>query len=142
VADRAAAAESQFEKAVQIHRRYQAPFEEAETLYYWGRALNERDKYSDANEKFTAATEIYRRHGAGERWIDRVEQERTRPQSSRKIAHFQTASSASADENIFRKERRLLDRHASRKDFSSPQPERPGLHRLSSRESRRPHPRL
>jgi tetratricopeptide (TPR) repeat protein len=103
-ADGAAAAEIQFEKAVQIHRRYQVPFEEAETLYYWGRALNERNKYSDANEKFAAAIEIYRQHGAGERWIDRVEQARTRPQSSRNAANSQTTSSASEDENIFRKD--------------------------------------
>jgi predicted ATPase len=103
-ADGAAAAEIQFEKAVQINRRYQVPFEEAETLYYWGRALIERDKYSDANEKFAAAIEIYRRHCAGERWIDRVEQARLRPQSSPNTAHSQTTSSTSADENIFRKD--------------------------------------
>ena len=33
-------AEAQFEKAVDIFRRYQVPFEEAEALHYWGRALN------------------------------------------------------------------------------------------------------
>jgi AAA ATPase domain len=103
-ADGAAAADIQFEKAIRIHRRYRVPFEEAETLYYWGCALNKRDQYSAANEKFDAAIEIYRRHEAGERWIDRVEQARTRPQSSRNPNHSQTASSVSAAENIFRKD--------------------------------------
>ncbi len=69
-ADGAATAESQFEKAVQIYRRYQVPFEEAETLYYWGRALNGRDEYSAANEKFAAAIEIYRTSWSG-RALDR-----------------------------------------------------------------------
>jgi tetratricopeptide (TPR) repeat protein len=66
-------AERQFEKAGEIFRRYHVPFEEAEALYYWGRALNASGEHARANEKIDAAIEIYRRCGAGERWIERVE---------------------------------------------------------------------
>jgi hypothetical protein len=58
------------------------PFEEAETLYCWGRALNAWSERSRANEKLDAAIEIYRRCGAGERWVDRVEAERPRAEAS------------------------------------------------------------
>ena len=33
-------AETQFQRALEIFRRYHVPFEEAEALHYWGRALN------------------------------------------------------------------------------------------------------
>jgi tetratricopeptide (TPR) repeat protein len=69
-------AEAQFEKAVEIFRRYSVPFEEAEALYYWGRALNASGEQGRANEKLDAAIEIYRRCGAGERWVQRVEADR------------------------------------------------------------------
>jgi tetratricopeptide (TPR) repeat protein len=69
-------AEAQFEKAVEIFRRYHVPFEEAEALHYWGRALNASGEYACANEKLDAAIEIYRRCGASERWAQRVEADR------------------------------------------------------------------
>ena len=69
-------AEAQFEKAVEIFRRYHVPFEEAEALHYWGRALSASDDHGRANEKLDAAIEIYRRCGAGERWVQRVEADR------------------------------------------------------------------
>jgi tetratricopeptide (TPR) repeat protein len=69
-------AETQFEKAVEIFRRYHVPFEEAEALLCWGRALNAADEHGRANEKLDAAIEIYRRCGAGERWVQRVEADR------------------------------------------------------------------
>ena len=68
--------EVQFEKSVQIFRRYHVPFEEAEALHYWGRALNVSGEHGRANEKLDAAIEIYRRCGAGERWAQRVEADR------------------------------------------------------------------
>jgi tetratricopeptide (TPR) repeat protein len=84
-----AAAESRFEnaqplfaKAVEIHRRYQVPFDEAETLHYWGRALLAAGECSAALDKLDAATELYRRHGAGERWLERVQTDRLRAQSA------------------------------------------------------------
>jgi tetratricopeptide (TPR) repeat protein len=90
-----------FEKSIAILKRYRLPWEEAETQYLWGVALNQVGEYSHANEKFDAAIEIYRRHGGGPRWIDRVEATRpslTAATTSQKPAE---ASSASA---IFTKE--------------------------------------
>ena len=66
-------AEAQFEKSIQIFRRYHVPFEEAEALHYQGRALSASGELAQANEKLDAAIEIYRRCGAGERWVERVE---------------------------------------------------------------------
>ncbi len=66
-------AEAQFEKSIQIFRRYHVPFEEAEALHYQGRALNASGELAQANEKLDAAIEIFRRCGAGERWVERVE---------------------------------------------------------------------
>jgi hypothetical protein len=71
----------QFEKATEIFRRYHVPFEEAEALYYWGRALNASGDHDRANHKLDAANEIYRRCGAGERWVERVEAQKWRAQA-------------------------------------------------------------
>jgi tetratricopeptide (TPR) repeat protein len=60
-------AQALFAKAVGIHRRYQVPFDEAETLHYWGRALLAAGDYSAALEKMDAAMKLYLRHGAGGR---------------------------------------------------------------------------
>jgi hypothetical protein len=72
-------AERQFARGLEVCRQYILPFDEAETFFYWGRALKAAGD-SRADEKFDAAIEVYRRHGAGQRWIERVENER---QSSR-----------------------------------------------------------
>ena len=64
-----------FERALVIFTRYSLPWEQAETLLQWGRAPAGGDEHR-ANEKFDAAIEIYRRYGAGERWIERVEEAR------------------------------------------------------------------
>jgi hypothetical protein len=61
------------------------PWDEAGTLYIWGLALNKRGEHSNANEKFDGASEIYRRHGAGQRWIDRVEAARPSLPPARKL---------------------------------------------------------
>jgi tetratricopeptide (TPR) repeat protein len=75
------AANEQFAKAVVIYRRYQVPFEEAETLHCWGRGLIAAGDRAMALEKLDAATELYRSHGAGERWLDAVQADRLRAQS-------------------------------------------------------------
>jgi len=90
-----------FEKSVAILKRYRMPWDEAETLYQWGLALNKAGEYSEANEKFDAAIEIYRRHGAGQRWIDRVEA--ARPSSAAATASPKPAEASSASA-IFRPE--------------------------------------
>jgi predicted ATPase len=65
-------AQAKFQKAIETFQCYRLPWEEAETLLYCGRVLSSAGD-SRANQKFDAAIEIYRRHGAGQRWIDRVE---------------------------------------------------------------------
>ena len=65
-------ARAQFQKAIETFQRYRLPWEEAETLLYCGRVLSAAGD-SRANQKFDVAIEIYRRHGGGQRWIDRVE---------------------------------------------------------------------
>ncbi len=69
-------AETFFERAMAIFTRYALPWEQAETLHYWGKTLTLAGEHSRATEKFDAAIEIYRRHGAGQRWVDRVEADR------------------------------------------------------------------
>ena len=76
------AANAQFAHAVEIQSRYQVPFEEAETLHHWGRVLLEAGARETALEKLDAAAEIYQRHGAGERWLERVNADRLRGQGS------------------------------------------------------------
>jgi tetratricopeptide (TPR) repeat protein len=62
-----------FESAVTIFRKYALPWEEADTLHRWGRALLAAGAPDRANQKFDAAIQLYQCHGAGQRWIDRVE---------------------------------------------------------------------
>ncbi len=75
------AANGQFARAVEIYRRYQVPFEEAEALHYWGRMLLVAGNPVQALEQLDAASEFYRRHGAGEPWLDRVRTDRLRVQA-------------------------------------------------------------
>ncbi|MGC2304395.1 ATP-binding protein [Candidatus Binatus sp.] len=88
-------AERQFEKAIEIFRRYHVPFEEAETLHYWGRALSASGEHGRANEKLDAAIESYRRCGAGERWVERVEADR--PSSPARTEKVEPTSGARSD---------------------------------------------
>lgn len=61
-----------FGKAVEIFRHNCTVWEEAEALHEWGRALVSAGEKARSIAKFEAALEIYRRIGAGERWINRV----------------------------------------------------------------------
>ena len=58
------------------------PLGESEALHYCGRALNALGEHTKANDKLGAAIAIYRRCGAGERWVERVEAERSRTSTS------------------------------------------------------------
>ncbi len=71
-------AETHFRRAIDIFRRYTLPWDEAEALHLWGQALLNTRRRSAAIEKLDAAIEIYRRHGAGQPFIDRVEADRKR----------------------------------------------------------------
>ena len=90
-----------FEKSISILKRYCLPWDEADTLYHWGLALNAAGEYSRANEKLDGAIDIYRRHGAGQRWIDRVEAARQSLTAATGTREPATASSGFA---IFRRE--------------------------------------
>ena len=96
-------AETFFERAIATFTRYSLPWEQAETLLQWGRVLAAGDEHR-ANEKFDAAIEIYRRHGAGERWFERVQEARSCLQRKGSMVEDQPASSSSPAENTFRKE--------------------------------------
>ena len=95
-------ANAQFEKAIATFKRYELPWEEAETFLYWGRAANAAG-HSGASEEFDAAIEIYRRHGTGQRWIDRVEAERARIELPDTAAPL-LDQRPSNDECLFRRE--------------------------------------
>ena len=95
-------AEAQFEKAVEIFRRYHVPFEEAEAFHYWGRALNASGEHIRADEKIDAAIEIYQRCGAGQRWVDRALAAKTRANDSKAYGQVITASSPADAGYVFR----------------------------------------
>jgi tetratricopeptide (TPR) repeat protein len=61
-----------FGTAVTIFRKYALPWEEADTLHRWGRAMSAAGAPDRAIEKFDAAIDIYQRHGAGTRFVEYV----------------------------------------------------------------------
>jgi tetratricopeptide (TPR) repeat protein len=71
-------AEEHFQKAINNFERYSLPWEVADTFHLWGRALLSVGENASALEKLDAAIDIYRRHGGGQRWIDRVTDYRRR----------------------------------------------------------------
>jgi tetratricopeptide (TPR) repeat protein len=77
------AAEAHFEKAITTFQRYCLPWEEADTLQFWGRALLEAGERRSAIEKFDAAIEIYGSRGAGMRFIDYVMADKRRAEGSK-----------------------------------------------------------
>jgi tetratricopeptide (TPR) repeat protein len=74
-------ADAQFEKALAILTRHRLAWVQAEAFDRWGKALVASGDHSRAMEKFDSAIGIYRRCGAGQVWIDRVEA--GRPRASR-----------------------------------------------------------
>jgi serine/threonine protein kinase/class 3 adenylate cyclase len=78
-----AAAVPCFEGAIEIFRRYTLPWEEAEALQRWGRALLDAGApHAEAIGRFDAAIGIYRRIGAGARWLERVIADKLRAQGT------------------------------------------------------------
>ncbi|MEK7295578.1 MAG: AAA family ATPase, partial [Actinomycetota bacterium] len=61
-----------FAHAVDVFQRFHTAWDEAEALHEWGRALVLAGDKARAIDNFEAALEIYRRIGAGERWMKRV----------------------------------------------------------------------
>jgi tetratricopeptide (TPR) repeat protein len=64
--------EVNFAQAVEVFQRFRTVWDEAEALHEWGRALVGAGEKARAIAKFESALEIYRRIGAGERWMNRV----------------------------------------------------------------------
>jgi DNA-binding SARP family transcriptional activator/tetratricopeptide (TPR) repeat protein len=76
-AGRLGEAEGAFAEAIEIFQQYGLPFEEAEVLVMWGRALAGDDPQR-AIEKYDAALEIYTSRDIGKAWIDRALADRQR----------------------------------------------------------------
>jgi len=75
-------AERHFAAAQEVFQRYELPFEEAECLYSWGRALCEAGLRGQSLEKLDGALAVYRRIGAGSAWLERVLTLKMRAQGS------------------------------------------------------------
>jgi DNA-binding CsgD family transcriptional regulator len=65
-------AERHFERCIDIYRRYPFPWGVAEAQLLWGRGLRNAGKSASATDQFCAAEDIYRRHGAGNVWLERL----------------------------------------------------------------------
>lgn len=65
-------AEHLFASAAGTFSQFSSVWDEAATLHYWGRALVSAGENKRAIEKLEGAVDIYRRHGAGKRWVDHV----------------------------------------------------------------------
>jgi class 3 adenylate cyclase len=61
-----------FEAAADVSRRFSLPWQEAEACHRWGRALLAAGDRVGAVEKLAVALDLYRRHGAAGRWVERV----------------------------------------------------------------------
>jgi tetratricopeptide (TPR) repeat protein len=66
-------ADARFEAALETLSRFRLPADEADGLHQWGLALARAGDRARAAEKLEAAAEIYRGHGAGAAWLERVE---------------------------------------------------------------------
>jgi DNA-binding SARP family transcriptional activator len=64
-------ADALFTEAADTHRVNGLPFEEAESLLAWGRALQRRNP-KGAAEKCESAIELYKRGDVGQAWLDRA----------------------------------------------------------------------
>ena len=71
-----------FERSLEIFVRHGVPFEEAETWFVWGSALQAAGQRSAALEKLDRALEIYRRIGASAQWLERALAVKMRAQGS------------------------------------------------------------
>jgi DNA-binding CsgD family transcriptional regulator len=69
-------AERHFQRCIDADRRYAFPWGEAEVQLLWGRGLRNAGQTAAAAPKLRAAEDIYRRHGAGDVWLERLARER------------------------------------------------------------------
>jgi len=96
-------AETQFQRSISVCQRYSLLWDEAETLFFWGRALLAAGNRDHAAAKFDAAITIYESHGFATEWIDRAlaEKARIKPPETTEPAFDQLPSD---DECLFRRE--------------------------------------
>ena len=67
-----AAAQGVFRQAVGTLRHYQLPWDEAQALECWGVMLIKAGEAKQGDRRLDAAAVLYRRHGAGARWLQRL----------------------------------------------------------------------
>jgi tetratricopeptide (TPR) repeat protein len=96
-------ADARFATSAGVFNRLSLVWEEADVLHRWGRALASTGEGNRAIEKLDAATEIYRRHGAGQRWIDHVAADRGRISASMRNVPRDTAV-PDVTRGVFRRE--------------------------------------
>jgi DNA-binding CsgD family transcriptional regulator/tetratricopeptide (TPR) repeat protein len=82
--------EGHFEVAVETFRRMTLPWDEAEAYELWARAgarfLRGRNRRAFVSEKIGAARLIYKRIGAGQPWLDRLDAEQQRLLATSSVA--------------------------------------------------------
>jgi tetratricopeptide (TPR) repeat protein len=96
-----------FEKSIENFRQYSLPWDEAETLHYWGRVLLQAGELERAREKMDSAIQIYVDHGGGRSWIDRVEADRRRarpPSAEQQLQSGRAELKAATRDALFRNE--------------------------------------
>jgi DNA-binding CsgD family transcriptional regulator len=69
-------AEVHFLRSIDTYRRYTYPWGEAEVQLAWARGLRNAGQAASAADRLSCAEAIYRRSGAGEAWLQRLESER------------------------------------------------------------------
>jgi ATP/maltotriose-dependent transcriptional regulator MalT len=70
--DHTAAALGAFRQAVGTLRHYQLPWDEAQALECWGVMLIKAGEAKQGDRRLDAAAVLYRRHGGGARWLQRL----------------------------------------------------------------------
>jgi pimeloyl-ACP methyl ester carboxylesterase len=98
--------EAQFVKAAETFRRHGMVWQEAQTFQSWGHALLAGADRRAAIQKLDMAIEIYRRHGADQSWIDRVESDlaRTNGDNGASGAQTPTLQAPASPQAVFRRE--------------------------------------
>jgi DNA-binding CsgD family transcriptional regulator len=65
-------AQPHFARALAVFRRYRLPWDEAQALECWGIERIVSGDRKTGDRRLDAAATIYRRHSAGQRWLQRV----------------------------------------------------------------------
>jgi tetratricopeptide (TPR) repeat protein len=65
-------ASERFHAAIEVFHRFSLPWDEAEAWHRWGRARLDAGDRPGALERLSQSLELYQRHGAGRRWVERV----------------------------------------------------------------------